>query len=72
MTSPSLRRSIGLALVSVGVEVVEGWEAHPESLDGTVTLVGVAVGVLGPGVAEPIKFEKMRQKTYKRYQTWAQ
>jgi hypothetical protein len=51
MTSPSLRRSIGLALVSVGVEVVEGWEAHPESLDGTVTLVGVAVGVLGPGVA---------------------
>ena len=48
MTLPSLRRSIGLALVSVGAKVVEGWKDHPASLDVTVTLVGVGLEVLTP------------------------
>ena len=52
MISPSLRPSVGLALVSVEVEVVEGWEDHLASLGVTTTLVGVGLGVLGPGAAD--------------------
>ena len=51
MTLPSLRCSVGLALVLVGVEVVEDWEDHLDSLGMMVTLVGVGLGVLGSGVA---------------------
>jgi len=51
MSWPSLRHSIGLDLVSVGVEIVGGWEDYTESLGVMATLVRVRVGVLGPGIA---------------------
>ena len=72
MTSPSLRRSIGLALVSIGLEVVEGL-----GVDVGVLSAGVA-GVLGsPGPClTPSKLTSLigtnqvrENETHKRYQT---